>query len=75
MSRLADRAAGLLIAMVKNPSAAARGHVDAARALATVITAMKRIAQNRMEGDGAEAGRKLLRRVDQIIEPVRSDLG
>ena len=75
VAMLAGRAMDLIAAMVRNPAAAMRGHADAARALATLATAMKRIAQNRMEGDGGEGGMKLLERIDRIVEPVRAGLG
>jgi hypothetical protein len=35
---------------------------------------MKRVAHNRMEGDGAEAGLKLLAKIDGLIAPVRASL-
>ena len=71
---LAGRAGDLLTAMVQNPVAAARGHAAAARALGTLVTAMKRVAHNRLEGDGAEAGLKLLEKIDRIVDPVREGL-
>jgi CheY-like chemotaxis protein len=69
---LAVRAADLTAAMVQNPIAASRGHAAASQALGTLVTAMKRVAQNRMEGDGAEAGLKLLEKIDRIVDPVRA---
>lgn len=72
---LAGRATVLLTAMIKNPTAAARDHVSAAHALGILLTAMTRIARNRMEGDGAEGGLKLLEKVDGIVETVRAGLG
>jgi response regulator RpfG family c-di-GMP phosphodiesterase len=72
---LVARAMDLVMAMTRNPGAAALGHVSAARALGTMITAMKRVAQNRMEGDGAAAGLKLLEMIDGLIAPVRASLG
>jgi two-component system, chemotaxis family, chemotaxis protein CheY len=71
---LANRALDLVLAMTRNPSAAARTHAETAGALGTLVTAMKRIAHNRMEGDGAEAGLKLLERVDGLVDPVRASL-
>jgi hypothetical protein len=35
---------------------------------------MKRVAHNRMAGDGAEAGMKLLEMIDGMIAPVRAGL-
>lgn len=75
IAMLAARATDLVVAMARNPAAAARGHVAAARALGSLITAMKRVAQNRMEGDGAVAGLKLLEMIDGLIGPVRAGLG
>jgi two-component system chemotaxis response regulator CheY len=75
ITMLVGRAADLVQAMARNPGAAARGHTATARGLRTLITAMKRVAQNRMEGDGAIAGLKLLEMIDGVIAPVRSGLG
>jgi CheY-like chemotaxis protein len=73
--RLTARAMDIVAAMARNPGMAARGHAAEARVLGTLVTAMKRIAQNRMEGDGAEAGLKLLEMIDGLTAPVRSGLG
>jgi CheY-like chemotaxis protein len=72
---LAARASDLVTAMVRNPGTAARGHAATAGALGTMITAMKRVAHNRMEGDGAEAGLKLLSMIDGIVGPILTALG
>jgi two-component system chemotaxis response regulator CheY len=74
ITMLAARATELVMAMVRNPGAAARGHAATSRALGTMITAMKRVAHNRMEGDGGAAGMKLLGMIDGIIAPVRAGL-
>ncbi len=71
---LAGRAQDLVATMAKHPAAAARDHRDAARALGTVFTAMKRIAQNRMEGDGSVGGLKLLEKIDGIVDGVRAGM-
>jgi two-component system chemotaxis response regulator CheY len=75
VTMLASRAADLAAAMVRDPPAATRSHAATARALSTLITAMKRVAHNRMEGDGAEAGLKLLEKIDGIVDPVRAGFG
>jgi two-component system, chemotaxis family, chemotaxis protein CheY len=75
ITMLIARATDLVVAMVNNPGAAARGHVAVSRVLGTLITAMKRVAQNRMEGDGAVAGLKLLEMIDGLSAPVRAGLG
>lgn len=75
VTMLAERAMDLIAAMLKNPPAAMRCHADAARALAALTTTMKRIAKNRMEGDGGEGGLKLLDKIDRIVSPVRTALG
>ena len=75
VTMLVERATDLVAAMARNPAAAMRCHADTARVLATLATAMKRIAQNRMEGDGGEGGFKLLQKIDRIVDPVRSGLG
>jgi response regulator RpfG family c-di-GMP phosphodiesterase len=74
VTMLAGRALDLVAAMARNPSAAARTSADASRALGTLVTAMKRVAHNRMEGDGGEPGLRLLERIDGIVGPVRSGL-
>jgi hypothetical protein len=71
---LLTRAVEVVVAMERNPAAAARGHANAARALTSVITAMKRVAQNHMQGDGGEAGLKLLNVIDAMIAPVSAAL-
>jgi two-component system chemotaxis response regulator CheY len=74
ITMLAARAAELVVAMTRQPGAGARGHAGAAGALGTMITAMKRVAQNRMEGDGGLSGLKLLEMIDGLIAPVRASL-
>jgi len=71
---LAARAVDLVNAMVHNPAASMRAHAGVSRALGAMLTAMKRVAQNRMEGDGAEAGLKLLSVIDGVVAPVRASL-
>jgi CheY-like chemotaxis protein len=71
---LVARATDLITTMERNPPAAAQVHAAAARALGTMITAMKRVAQNRMEGDGGEGGLKLLEMIDGIVAPVSSSM-
>jgi CheY-like chemotaxis protein len=74
LGTLAGRAVDLVVAVERNPASAARGHAAIARALGSLITAMKRVGQNRMEGDGGEAGSKLLTVMDGVIGPVRTAL-
>ena len=75
LSMLTEQATEFVMAMENNPAAAARGHVATSRALGTIVTAMKRVAHNRMTGDGAEGGLKLLSMIQSIIAPVRATLG
>jgi two-component system chemotaxis response regulator CheY len=74
ITMLSARAVDLVVAMTRHPAAAARVHAAAAGALGTMTTAMKRVAQNRMEGDGEVAGLKLLEMIDGLIAPVRASL-
>jgi two-component system, chemotaxis family, chemotaxis protein CheY len=74
LTMLAERARELVLAMVRNPAAAVRNHGHAARALGMMVTAMKRVAHNRMEGDGGEAGLILLSKIDGIVDPVLASL-
>jgi hypothetical protein len=71
---LAERAIEVAAAMERNPAGAARGHAGISRALGTLVTAMKRVAHNRMAGDGAAAGLKLLEMIDGLIGPLRAGL-
>jgi two-component system, chemotaxis family, chemotaxis protein CheY len=73
VSTLAERARDLL-ADSRDPVTAARQHAQVARALGTLVTAMKRVATNRMAGDRGEAGLRLLEKVDEIVRPVRAAL-
>jgi hypothetical protein len=75
LALLAQRAIDLVAAVERNPSGGARASTAISRALSTLITAMKRVAHNRMEGDGGEAGLKLLTMIDGITAPVRASLG
>jgi two-component system, chemotaxis family, chemotaxis protein CheY len=75
ITMLIARATDMAAAMVRNPAAAVRGHTATAQILGTMITAMKRVAQNRMEGDGAVAGLKLLEMIDGLSAPVRAGFG
>jgi len=75
VTMLAGRAIELVAEMGFNPSAAVPGHVIATRALNTLVTAMNRVAHNRMNGDGAEGGLKLLEMIDGQISPVRAVWG
>jgi two-component system chemotaxis response regulator CheY len=71
---LAARATDLVVAMARNPAVTVRGHTTISRTLGALVTAMKRVAHNRMTGDGAEAGLKLLSAMDGMIAPVRASL-
>jgi hypothetical protein len=75
LTMLVARATDLVEAMARNPGAASRGHAAIARALSTLVNAMKRVAHNRMQGDGGEAGLKLLTMIDGLVGPVRAGLG
>jgi two-component system, chemotaxis family, chemotaxis protein CheY len=74
ITMLVARATDLAEAMAHNPGAAARSHTAVSQVLGTLITAMKRVAQNRMEGDGAVAGLRLLEMIDGLSGPVRASL-
>jgi hypothetical protein len=72
---VAERATDLVMAMLRNPGAAMHTSATIAPALGTLVTAMKRVGYNRMEGDGGEAGLKLLEMIDGIVAPARARLG
>ncbi|MGE4049251.1 MAG: response regulator, partial [Acetobacteraceae bacterium] len=71
---LAQRGTALLRLAEQRPAAAARYHADIGRSVTTIATAMKRVVQNRIGGDGGEAGLKLLNKLDDVISPVRAML-
>jgi two-component system chemotaxis response regulator CheY len=75
VTELARRGHDLLRIARSRPEQAARGHADIARALASIATAMQRVAHNRVRGDGGEAGLRLLGKLDVFIGPMRAALG
>lgn len=65
---LARRGHELLRAAERNVAEAARCQDDLADVLRMLTTAMKRIGQNRMRGDGGEAGLMLLTKLDEMVD-------
>ncbi len=57
-----------------NPAMAAELQEEIGRVLATVATAMKRVAHNRVRGDGAEAGLRLLVKIGELVQPLNATL-
>jgi two-component system chemotaxis response regulator CheY len=74
VTELARRGHDLLRIARGHPEQAARGHADIARAVASIATAMRRVAHNRVRGDGGEAGLRLLGKLDGFIGPLRAAL-
>lgn len=74
VTELARRGHDLLRAARAHPEPAARSHVEIARALGSITTAMQRVAANRLHGDGGEAGLRLLAKLDGFIDPLRAAL-
>jgi two-component system chemotaxis response regulator CheY len=72
---LAGRAVLLLRAAEANPQVAAPRLVLLGRAVSMLATAMRRVVQNQMFGDGGEAGTRLLARLDELTGPLRQALG
>jgi len=71
---LAGRGIALMRSAELSPVAAARCHADLGRVILSLAMAMKRVAHNRLSGDGGEAGRKLLQKVDELLTPIRATL-
>ena len=74
VTELARRGHDLLRRARARPEPAAVRHAEIARALASVTTAMQRVATNRLHGDGGEAGLRLLTKLDGFIDPLRAAL-
>jgi CheY-like chemotaxis protein len=71
---LAGRGIALMRAAEQFPAGAARCHADLGRVILSLTMAMKRVAHNRLNGDGGEAGLKLLQKVDELLTPIRASL-
>jgi two-component system chemotaxis response regulator CheY len=71
MSSLGQRGTDLVSAAEQTPSSSEGCHREIAGVLTMVITAMKRVGQNRMRGDGGEAGARLLARLDLLAAPLK----
>ncbi|MDR3537313.1 MAG: response regulator [Acetobacteraceae bacterium] len=71
---LARRGHDLLRAAERNGPETALCQDDLARVLGAITTAMKRIGQNRMLGDGGEAGLRLLANLDGVAAPLLARL-
>ena len=56
------------------PVEAARCHADLGRMILSLTMAMKRVAQTHLNGEGGEAGLKLLQKVDELLTPIRASL-
>ncbi len=65
---LARRGHELLRAAERNAALSARCQGDLADVLRMLTTAMRRIGQNRMRGDGGEAGLMLLMKLDEMVD-------
>lgn len=74
VGELATRGADLLAAAEGDPALAASHHAEIGQAVASVTTAIKRVVQNRMLGDGGEMGLRLLGRLDDFVAPLRARL-
>lgn len=72
VAMLASRGAGLIRAADADPALAAKLHGELGRALMSLATAMKRVASNRMAGDGGVGGLRLLDKLDASVAALRS---
>jgi two-component system chemotaxis response regulator CheY len=75
VSDLARRGNDLLRAAERNPTESWRCQGELAALLSTLTTAMKRVGQNRMSGDGGEPGLRLLTKLDDMAAPLLARLG
>lgn len=69
---LAQRGADLLQAAEHDPALAVARHTSITQAITSITTAIRRVAENRLSGDGGETGPRLLRRIDEIVAPLRA---
>ena len=74
VTELAQRGADLLLAAAANPLAAAEHHAAVSQAMGSIATAIRRVLQMRLAGDGAKAGLQLLLRLDAMLGPLRGVL-
>lgn len=74
VTELAGRGHDLLRAARDNPEVGAREQAEIARAVTSLVTAMRRIARNRLRGNGGEAGVRLLGKFDGFVGPLRARL-
>jgi CheY-like chemotaxis protein len=74
VEHLADRAASLLAAAERQPALLRRRWQDIATAIASLVTAIRRVAQKRLSGDGGVSGLKLLNAVDDSLASLREAL-
>ena len=71
---LAQRGADLLRAAELEAAVAACRQTEIAQAIASIATAVRRVAENRVAGDGGETGLRLLHRLDEFVGPLRAVL-
>ncbi|HEY1931935.1 MAG TPA: response regulator [Acetobacteraceae bacterium] len=71
---LAQRGTDLLQAAEHEPALAAGRHVEIGQAIGAIATAVRRVAENRIAGDGGETGQRLLHRLDEFVGPLRAGL-
>jgi two-component system chemotaxis response regulator CheY len=74
IAELARRGDELLRAAEAHEAAAATHHAAVSQGAATIVTAIKRVVQNRLHGDGGEPGLRLLGRLDDFLAPLRARL-
>lgn len=74
VAALARRGAELLQAAEHEPAGAADCYVETVQTIVSIATAIQRVAENRIAGDGGETGRRLLARVDSFVAPLRARL-
>jgi len=74
VGELTRRGVNLLRSADLDPAAATERHAEIGRAVGSIATAIRRVVQNRMRGDGGEMGLRLLHRLDEFVGPVRARL-
>jgi len=72
VGHLAERALALLRASAR-PGDPPRHNPELAAALSSILTAMRRVASKRIQGDGGVAGLKLLNAIDDSLTPITTE--
>ena len=73
VGHLAERGLSLLRSTVTRPGESPRHNPEVIAALSSILTAMRRVATKRIQGDGGIAGLKLLNAIDDSMPPITAE--